>query len=97
MTQKKTATIKKVTKSSSTRTRSAKKPRPRQPEVRKVKADRDATAGVRANPKNKILFINRPDALSLVRSLLERALDGDMTDGERFEAERLMARIKARD
>lgn len=59
--------------------------------------ERNALSGVRAHPKNKILFINRAAALDLTHKLLKDALkSGELTTDERFEAERLIARIDAR-
>lgn len=86
--------------------RSAKKPAGRKArkerKERAVRAPRAAkaraaTSGIRESPKHKILFINRAAALALVDRLLRAAVKaGDLDEAERFEADRLIARIDAR-
>ncbi len=76
-------------------------PKPRTPRAQGVMMTKetplDPLAGVRKNPKNKVLFINRDAALALVHRLLKDAVGGGkLTDAERFEADRLLARIDAR-
>lgn len=61
--------------------------------VREAK-ERSITSGLTAKPKSKVLFINRDGALMLVYKLLTQA-EG-LTANETYEADRLIARIKAR-
>jgi hypothetical protein len=62
----------------------------------KPASERSAVAGVRSNPKNKVMFINSSDALALVRKALDSLTVSDLTDDERYHHERLIARIDAR-
>lgn len=67
------------------------------PKVKAAKAEavKDPMAGIREKPKNNILFINRAPALALVKRLLKDATD--LSKDEQYEADRLLARIKARE
>lgn len=72
----------------------APKARRQKPTTDKAK---DPTAGVRDNPKSKILFLNRPGAQALVSRLVHAAAEsGELTPAEQFEADRLIARLDAR-
>jgi hypothetical protein len=65
--------------------------------VQKPKAPRDATAGVRKRPKNKRLFIS-PQAQELVKRLLSESVrSGELSADDRYEADRMLARIAARE
>ena len=62
-----------------------------------MKPPRVVTAGLRKKPKNKILFLNTDVALAVTKRALKALLGtGDLNEQERFEAERLIARINAR-
>lgn len=63
-----------------------------------VAGERDPRSGVKEKPKNRVLFINRAPAQALVERLLRAAVasDGSLNADERFEADRLIARIEAR-
>jgi hypothetical protein len=69
---------------------------PKAPKAATPEKVRDVMAGVRANPKNKILFINSKEAMDFVYKALKAALKGEVTPEEKFHGERLMARIEAR-
>lgn len=69
----------------------------RVPRAAKAVKAKVATSGIRESPKHKILFINRAAALALVDRLLRAVVKaGDLDEAERFEADRLIARIDAR-
>ena len=62
--------------------------------------ERSSTAGIRKNPKNKVLFLNTDAALSLLKRMLMAARSGEavelVSDDEMVEADRLLARLSAR-
>lgn len=59
-------------------------------------AERSVTSGLTKKPKNKILFLNTEAARAVTKKALAAILD-DLSGEEKFEAERILARLAARE
>lgn len=69
---------------------------PKAAKAPKATAERDVTSGLKKNPKGKKVVLRTAAALSVTRRAL-LAIVGDLSDAaEKFEAERIVARIDAR-
>lgn len=70
---------------------------PRVKKERVVKSARSETAGLKAKPKGKSLFVNTDGALAVMHKALQSALsDGGLSETEQFNARRLVARLESR-
>jgi hypothetical protein len=70
--------------------------RDRKAKVAKAPKERLATSGLKAKPKGKSLFVNTDGALTVMHKALKALLKADPSDAERFDAERLVARLESR-
>lgn len=70
----------------------------RKPRAPKADRPRDATAGLKKNPKSKALFLNTDASREVVLKALRLALKDGETYGDAatVEARRLVARLEAR-
>lgn len=61
-----------------------------------TQVQRNPLAGLKSNPKGKNLFVNTAGALAVMLKALEMLLATDVSDAERADASRLVARLKSR-
>ena len=75
------------------------KVKPKQKAVKQgpVEKEKNVRAGLHAKPKAKLLVINRDGALAVtLKALTAFVSDGTLSTDEKFEADRMVARLQAR-